>query len=976
MKKGAAFLLLLLLFLLLPNRAVFAAQWESRHVNYITDIFNEENGLPTGEANALLQSKDGYLWIGSYGGLLRYDGSSFVDFSDRLASTAIRSLYESRSGALYIGTNDAGAFRFRDGVFTPLPAEDEHSFLCIRGFAEGKNGDIYAASPSGAAKLSGDRLIPYAYPELKNGQIRDIAVDRRGNLWAMSENGEIYVFNDQSFLMTVSSDRLFDEAMIYSVSNDPSGSIYVGSSEGQIVHLSLGRDTRPAELDSYLRKDYAAGEVGSIHRIKAVNNGMVLVSALNGFGFLDADGVFHRVDRDGDNILSANWAERDHEGNFWVASSNYGVIRYSVGCFDSCNYNSNLGDYTVNAVARAGERFYLGTDGGLMIFDLDWNPVETELTELLRGIRIRNITVDASGQVWMATYSAYGALCYDPATGRTLGYGEDEGLNSEKVRVVYALSDGRMLVGNQLGVNIIKDGKITESYSVEDGMETASVLCAMELDGRIYVGTDGSGIYEITGQGLRSLSFDQGLSQGVVLRMEPDAAGNGNYYVCAGDKLYYCEKDRFRLLSGMNTGSGSIYSVYDVNGRIWALQNGGIYSADKASVLAGQDSYTAHYGVKCGLTGTLSANTWNWRDEDGTLYIPTRSGVSLFRFQGPKITMPRAILNSVTVDELYYEHPSALEIPSEARRVTMDISELLFSETTEFLLGYRLEGFDAQESFSAKKHVSVSYTNLRGGSYSLVIRIIDPLTGESARKVEIPIHKQKRITEQAWFHILCLLAGALIVLLLARLAIRRRTLALIKTQEEQRKYISSITKVFSECVDMRDTYTNGHSARVAKYTALLAKKLGKSREEAERMYSIALLHDVGKISIPDAVLNKPGRLTEEEYAVMRSHARRGYEVLRDIVEDPELALGAGYHHERFDGSGYPEGLRGEEIPEVARIIAVVDAFDAMYSTRPYRKKMALGDVVEEIRRGAGTQFSPEVVEAFLQLVEEGAFDGE
>ena len=158
------------------------------------------------------------------------------------------------------------------------------------------------------------------------------------------------------------------------------------------------------------------------------------------------------------------------------------------------------------------------------------------------------------------------------------------------------------------------------------------------------------------------------------------------------------------------------------------------------------------------------------------------------------------------------------------------------------------------------------------------------------------------------------------------------------------------------------------------YTRMLAEKLGKPPEEVERMYRIALLHDVGKISIPDAVLNKPGRLTDEDYAVMKSHSQRGQDVLKNIDIAPDLALGAGCHHERWDGRGYPNGLKGDEIPEVAQIIGVADTFDAMFSTRPYRKKMPLADVVAEIRRCRGTQLSPKVVDAFLQLVDEGVFN--
>ena len=197
-----------------------------------------------------------------------------------------------------------------------------------------------------------------------------------------------------------------------------------------------------------------------------------------------------------------------------------------------------------------------------------------------------------------------------------------------------------------------------------------------------------------------------------------------------------------------------------------------------------------------------------------------------------------------------------------------------------------------------------------------------------------------------------------------------------RKQEEQKRYIDEITKVISECVDMKDAYTNGHSARVAKYTVMLARRMGKSEEETENLYNIALLHDIGKISIPDSILNKPGRLTDEEYEIMKSHSQRGYDILKEIEIAPELAIGAGYHHERLDGTGYPRGLKGDEIPEYAQIIAVADTFDAMYSTRPYRTRMPLEKVAAEIRRVSGTQLNPDAVQAFLELVDEGAFDNE
>jgi HD-GYP domain-containing protein (c-di-GMP phosphodiesterase class II) len=137
---------------------------------------------------------------------------------------------------------------------------------------------------------------------------------------------------------------------------------------------------------------------------------------------------------------------------------------------------------------------------------------------------------------------------------------------------------------------------------------------------------------------------------------------------------------------------------------------------------------------------------------------------------------------------------------------------------------------------------------------------------------------------------------------------------------------------------------------------------------------VALLHDIGKIVVPNSILHKPKGLSDNEYSIIREHASLGKEILLEIDSLPEISFGAGYHHERYDGTGYPEGLKGDEIPEVAQIISVTDSFDAMYSTRPYRSKMMLEDCLNEIRKGAGTQFNPVIAEAFIELVREGGLD--
>ena len=195
-----------------------------------------------------------------------------------------------------------------------------------------------------------------------------------------------------------------------------------------------------------------------------------------------------------------------------------------------------------------------------------------------------------------------------------------------------------------------------------------------------------------------------------------------------------------------------------------------------------------------------------------------------------------------------------------------------------------------------------------------------------------------------------------------------------KNAEERRTRFENlslqIVNALVEAIDAKDAYTKGHSGRVAEYSVKLAERAGKSKEEVERIRYVGLLHDIGKIGIPDSIITKSSSLSETEYIVTRKHPEIGAEILEKIIEIPGLSVGARFHHERYDGTGYPEGRSGTYIPEEARIIAVADAYDAMASKRSYRDVLPQQEIYEEIQLGRGTQFDPVYADIMLELMEE------
>ncbi len=199
--------------------------------------------------------------------------------------------------------------------------------------------------------------------------------------------------------------------------------------------------------------------------------------------------------------------------------------------------------------------------------------------------------------------------------------------------------------------------------------------------------------------------------------------------------------------------------------------------------------------------------------------------------------------------------------------------------------------------------------------------------------------------------------------------VEKKTEALRESNQRMKNLSGQVIRALAGAIDAKDPYTNGHSVRVAEYSKKLAKKLGKTNEEMEEIYNIALLHDVGKIGVAIDIIRKPGRLSHQEYEDIKKHTVIGYEILSTISEMSSLAIGARWHHERYDGTGYPDGKAGEDIPEIARIICVADCYDAMSSDRSYREALSQSFVREEILRGKGTQFDPKIADAMLEMID-------
>ncbi len=213
-----------------------------------------------------------------------------------------------------------------------------------------------------------------------------------------------------------------------------------------------------------------------------------------------------------------------------------------------------------------------------------------------------------------------------------------------------------------------------------------------------------------------------------------------------------------------------------------------------------------------------------------------------------------------------------------------------------------------------------------------------------------------------------------IVLIIGLFMSHIRVRKLVKQRKHDAKIIEQSIKTFINFVEAKDPNTKGHSERVAKISLALAKDMGFSSEECNDIRCIALMHDCGKIAVPVSILQKPDKLTDEEYEIIKSHTKVGGDMLRDFTSIKGMNLGALYHHERYDGKGYPNGLRGDDIPLISRMICVADSLDAMNSNRCYRQRLSKEIIIDELEKNKGKQFDPDIAERTLKLIRNGIIE--
>ncbi len=951
--------------------------------NYITTVYDNTSGMMSSEANTIAETSDGCIWIGSYAGLTKYDGHSF-EFVQESGIVNVTALFCDSSGRLWVGTNDGGVARYEDGEFTFFTTALGLADNGIRAFAEETDGSVYVGTMGCISHFDLDDNITTVHENISYTRSMTVANDK---LIVVDNNGSLYVIDDDKILAEYDSKST---GIFFECASGTDGEILAGASDGRIYRINIDDDNDVSllETDSQVNT--------GINQIAQTDDGAKWLCTENGYGYIDSDGNFQDISGDYSGISFESVME-DYQGNIWLTSTRLGVIKLAESKFTNLFEKYELDSAVVNAVTYYDGMYYVGTDTGLIILDkisnVQADTVQNELTDMLSESRIRSLMVDGNNQLWICVYGDDGLICYNEDGEINSFNMENSGTTSDRMRCTLETTDGTIIAGTSDGINFIKNKKVVAT--IEEDLPNSQILCLLEADdGTVYAGSDGGGIYVINDMNVTDIiTVDDGLSSDVILRM---TAYDDGYFIVTSNSLCYMKDGEISRLS--NFPYYNNYDIVIIGEKAYVLSSAGIYIADADDMASDKDISYQLLDSSAGLLSGLTSNSWCYTDSDGKIYLCTNSGVVLYdeALNSDNIEYKFGI-TSIDCDgeSISYDLTGTKDIilSSDAKNVTIRATIYNYA-LSDVKVKFFVEGVDnASGPISYQDIEPIQLSNITHGSYKICLQIYDSSGTEILQEMTYVIEKETQIWEKTWYRLylafVCTELMAFIIWMIISIYLinkKKTELEEIRKEleekvEEQIKEIKEkdahemnmirkIIVALSDTVDAKDRYTSGHSKRVAEYARMIAKRMGKSEEEQQEIYYTGLLHDVGKIRVPEEIINKPGKLTDEEYDLIKVHPVTSYHILKDISEDSMIAKGARYHHERYDGRGYPNGISGTDIPEIARIIAVADAYDAMASNRSYRPAMEQNVVRDQIVKGRGTQFDPDLADIMLSLIDE------
>ena len=761
---------------------------------YSAVLYNNTNGLPTSEANAITETKEGFIWIGSYGGLIRYDGHSFVRLDSTTGVASVVFLYTDSKDRLWIGTNDSGVFMmYRDELLKWGKAEGLKSSY-VYSIAEDRRGNMYIATNEGLMIIDPSmELRNFGDPRVDDAYIRSLRKSNDGYIYGIDVDGNIFTILDGKIDTYLDSDTSpVKGVMSILPDTDNLGYVYLGTETSQVYYGNLKNGFSDMET-------YDISPITYVENFEKID-GKLWICGGNGIGTV-WDGNFYKLDNVPMNN-SVGHAMTDYEGNLWFTSTRQGVMKITPNQFSNLYERYGLPATVVNSTCLYNDMLFVGTDNGLTVLDDEGPlselpltkaetasgvPIEaTDLFELLGGCRIRSVIRDSQNNLWISSWRKIGLLRYDG--NKATVFTEEDGLLSDRVRTVCERRDGSLLVVSTGGVSIIEGDRVVKSDREKDGGISAESLTVAEgMNGDIILGTDGGGLYIISENGVQNLNIKDGLSSEIIMRIKRDPIRD-LFWIVTSNSIAYMTAD-YKITTITNFPYSNNFDIYENKvGDLWVFSSNGIYVTPAEEMLDNKNLNPVYYGIFNGLPCIPTANSYSYLDDNGNLYMAGSTGVGKVNIDDThgnvntlKVAVPYIDADGI---RMYPDNSGKFTVSSHVRRLTIYSFVYNYSLSNP-LVSYQLNGFDKKSiTVNRSELVPIDYTNLPGGTYYFTVKLMDAM-GRGNRSFAIQITKEKAFYEYPWFYaVMGLLVLACVVAGVRMYVARRMHLLELKHQAE------------------------------------------------------------------------------------------------------------------------------------------------------------------------------------------------
>jgi len=734
----------------------YAATGQISNVSYTSEIYDAANGLPTSDANFILGASDGYMWIGGYSGIIRYDGTTFerLDTTDGLTSG--RGLFEDSKGRIWIATNDNGVVVIDGEDRTHFTYKEGLPSSSIRIFAEDQNEDIYIGTTAGVCYVDSQMVLHLIDDaRINEERVLKLESDSAGRIYGQTSNGIIFAIDDHKVSELYEGSELGMEK-ISTILADPQndGKVYIGTESDAVYYGDFGES-----VDSMKRISVAP--IDNVHWM-SYDCGRVWAASTSVAGYIEDDCFNVLSDIPMNSAIEMMTA--DYQGNMWFASSTQGVMKVVTNSFVNLSKKAGLAEEVTNATCLYNGRLYVGTDNGIRIIDRNDCLIEDKLTEFVGNARVRCISEDLEGNLWVSVYNnELGIVCLT-YNGDIKAYTTSDGLLSNEVRCSVPAKDGGVIVGTNAGLAIIRNGVVERTVGTESGVKNTVFLTVAEGEnGEIYAGSDGDGIYVINGDIVERLGRDEGLSSDVVMRIKKDEV-NGVYWIVTSNSIEYMKDGVIRQVTTFPYNNN--YDLYfDDAHNMWILSSYGVYKVSTDAMINDDVTDYKLYTTSNGVTSTPTSNSYSALSEDGHLYIPGRNGVCMVNINHMTegdVAVKSAVNSIYCGDEKILPDQNGIyTIPNSGGRIRITASVLDYTVMNPLVRVF-IEGKEEDGIVVDRADLTpLEYTGLKYGNYILHVQVIDH-EGKELIDDTYRIVKQARFTELPVFQFLLIVAVAII----------------------------------------------------------------------------------------------------------------------------------------------------------------------------------------------------------------------